>query len=51
LHDDLDAVTLDSALIESPPLELWPEVVRRVNLPEDVEEPLVRPIGTHPRMS
>ena len=54
LHDDLDAVTVDAVLINAPPLELWPKVVRRVELPADVETQLVRPIevrhapsGTH----
>jgi predicted nucleotidyltransferase len=44
LHDDLDAVTLDAPLVEAPPLELWPKVVRRVELPSDVEAQLVNPI-------
>jgi predicted nucleotidyltransferase len=43
LHDDLDDVTLDQALVNAPPLELWPKVVRRVTLPNDVEEHLVEP--------
>lgn len=37
LHDDLDAVTLDAVLVRSPPLELWPKLVRRVEIPGDVE--------------
>src|SRR5258705_5054944 len=37
LHDDLDAVMLDTALIKTPPLELWPKIVRRVELPRDLE--------------
>jgi predicted nucleotidyltransferase len=44
LHDDLDAVTLDAVLVTAPPLELWPKVVRRVELPSDVETQLVQPI-------
>jgi hypothetical protein len=44
LHDDLDAVTLDPALIKAPPLELWPAVVRRAPLPSDVETQLVQPL-------
>ena len=44
LHDDLQVVTLDAALIEAPPLELWPKVVRRFEIPDDVEAQLVRPI-------
>jgi hypothetical protein len=37
-------VTLDAALVTAPPLELWPKIVRRVELPSDVETHLVRPI-------
>lgn len=44
LHDDLDDVTLDPVLIKAPPLELWPKVVRRVEIPGDVEAQLVRPM-------
>lgn len=44
LHDDLDTLTLDAALVMGPPLELWPKVVRRVELPKDVETLLVGPI-------
>jgi len=46
LHDDLDAVTLDAAVVAAPPLELWPEVVRRLPLPRDVEARLIHPIET-----
>jgi hypothetical protein len=42
LHDDLDAVTLDASLIKAPPLELWPKIVRRAELPSDVERRLVK---------
>lgn len=45
LHDDLDDVTLDASLIKAPPLELWPRIVRRVELPGDVETLLVQPIS------
>lgn len=41
LHDDLDNVTLDQALVTAPPLELWPTVLRRRTLPQDVETQLV----------
>lgn len=49
LHDDLDDVTLDPALVKAPPLELWPKVVRRIQLPSDVEAQIVRLIGTSSR--
>jgi predicted nucleotidyltransferase len=42
LHDDLDAVKLDATLVKSPPIELWPTVVRRVPVPGDVEELLLK---------
>lgn len=37
LHDDLDTITLDAALVSSPPLTLWPALERRQTLPADVE--------------
>jgi hypothetical protein len=44
LHDDLRAITLQPALIQAPPIELWPEVVTRVAAPADVQELLLKPI-------
>ena len=44
LHDDLQAIKLQPALIEAPPIELWPVVVARVAAPADVEELLLKPI-------
>lgn len=38
LHDDLDAITLNSTVVLSPPVTLWPTVERRSKLPADVEE-------------
>ena len=38
LHDDLDAIRLNSSLVVSPPVTLWPHVERRGQLPPDVEE-------------
>jgi len=38
LHDDLDAIALNSSLVLSPPVTLWPDVERRGQLPPDVEE-------------
>ena len=38
LHDDLDAIRLNSTVILSPPVTLWPYVERRRQLPRDVEE-------------
>lgn len=41
LNDDLQVVTLSGELITAPPLDLWPEVVRRIALPADVETMLI----------
>jgi len=35
--DDLDIICLEHGLIREPPLELWPNVVRRTTIPADVE--------------
>jgi len=42
LHDDLQVVTLDSKLIAAPPIDLWPTVTRRAEVPADVESLLLR---------
>ncbi len=44
LHDDLDTIKLDQHLIAAPPLELWPQVVARVLVPQDVEQNLIVPL-------
>ena len=41
LHDDLDAITLNSRLVLSPPVTLWPNVERRGQFTPDVEEVVV----------
>ena len=46
LNDDLHVVTLAHALIASPPVELWPEIHRRVPVPRDVEELLLAGLAT-----
>ena len=43
LADDLDAVSLSSDVITAPPIELWPQVVARVVVPDDVEQLLLQP--------
>jgi hypothetical protein len=40
LHDDLDNVRLSKQTVESPPVTVWPDVVRRCALPSDVERAL-----------
>src|SRR5690606_42095637 len=43
--DDLHVLCLDSQLLLEPPLELWPTVVRRQQLPADVERVLATPFA------
>jgi predicted nucleotidyltransferase len=44
LHDDLEAVRLEADLVREPPIELWPEAVRRTAVPPDVETILLGPL-------
>lgn len=44
LYDDLEIITLKERLIAKPPLELWPQVIARVPIPDDVEQGLVLPL-------
>ena len=44
LHDDLGDVTLQVTLIRNPPLEERPLIVRRCEVPRDVEELLLWPL-------
>ena len=41
LHDDLKAIKLASGVLAAPPLELWPQVVARVAIPQDIEQGLL----------
>ena len=41
LNDDLHVVTLSKDLLASPPIELWPKIVRKLTVPADVEETLL----------
>jgi hypothetical protein len=41
LNDDLHLVTLSKDLLASPPIELWPKVIRRLAVPDDLEEILL----------
>ena len=41
LNDDLHIVTLSQQLLASPPVELWPNVIRRLSVPPDVDEALL----------
>ncbi|HEY1234365.1 MAG TPA: hypothetical protein VH851_06740 [Candidatus Binatia bacterium] len=42
LHDDIDDVTLNASLVKAPPLELWPKILCRVQLPKDVQIQLIQ---------
>jgi hypothetical protein len=44
LHDDLETISLDGSLIFAPPIELWPQIVARVPVPQDVEQELLSPL-------
>ena len=46
LNDDLQVVNLAPTLIAQPPIDLWPQVVRRVAVPADVEQVLLEPLAT-----
>lgn len=48
LNDDLHIVTLSQELIASPPVELWPKVIRRLSVPTDVEEELLNKLDQNP---
>jgi hypothetical protein len=48
LNDDFRVVTLSNELLAAPPIELWPNIVRRVMVPPDVEAILLtelEPVG------
>jgi hypothetical protein len=42
LHDDLESIRLAPELVLNPPVDLFPAVIRRAPIPEDVETILVR---------
>ncbi len=44
LNDDLHVVTLAPELVRDPPVELWPKIIRRIELPPDLEELLLAPL-------
>ena len=45
LNDDLHVVTLSKELLTSPPVVLWPNIVRRFTVPPDVEALLLTELG------
>ncbi len=44
LHDDLKDIILAQRVLAAPPGELWPHVVARVPLPQDIEQSLLIPL-------
>lgn len=44
LHDDLRALSLPSALLAEPPVELWPEIRVNAEIPRDVQMVLLLPL-------
>jgi hypothetical protein len=48
LNDDLHVVTLSHELIASPPVDLWPKVIRRITMPVDVENTLLTELERNP---
>jgi len=48
LNDDLHVVTLSQELIASPPVDLWPKVIRRITVPMDVENILLAGLERKP---
>ena len=44
LHDNLKGIKLAPSVLAAPPLELWPQVVARVAIPQDIEQDLLIPI-------
>jgi hypothetical protein len=45
LHDDLQSVTLSRDVTAAPAIELWPQIVARVPVPQDVEAGLFRELS------
>ncbi len=44
LHDDLNTVRLSTALIATPRLELWPDIVAHAPVPHDIQFGLMAPL-------
>lgn len=42
LHDDLDDIALDTALVKAPPVEVWPALIWRGVFPDDLMSCLTR---------
>ena len=44
VHDDFNTIRLSDTLVARPPIEIWPEMIARVTVPEDVELGLIAPL-------
>ncbi len=44
LHDDLGTIKLPRSVVAEPPIELWPELITRGVVPDDVEALLLTPL-------
>ncbi len=44
LHDDLKAIKLAPSVLAASPLELWPQVIARVPIPQDIKQGLLIPL-------
>jgi len=44
LYDDLNVIYLAKSLVAEPPIELWPNIVTRVPVPEDVQAAVIAPL-------
>ena len=45
LHDDLQNVKLPPDAIAAPPIELWPKIVTRIAVPDDLKAGLIEPVS------
>lgn len=45
--NDFQSVTLETPLLKSPPIQLWPEVIERVDVPDDVRQLVVEALKKH----
>lgn len=48
LHDDFKAIRLNEKLVQSPAVELWPEIKAAPNCPSDLREQLLQPLAEDP---
>lgn len=44
LFDDLHIVRLPRSIVTSPPVDLWPRLITRVQIPADLEDGLINPL-------